>query len=930
MSFLPSERTIQDRLEERCKPAAGILQKIGEDFLAIRSPSRYRGLRPQGRNADLQTTKGYPDAYAKQGAALHVVEATVGDWRKHLEQEDAERLQKLEGVASYVLFVLKPAEALIAQSNASEERKTKDEDHYKDLLASHGVPRDEIEFIFIDQLIRELRSTQYAPILRDLGLPLRLDGFERVVDIPEFEPTRPKHVEYRSRQVVSPKRLDRTYAMLDRHRLLILDGLGGVGKTTIGIALAYRWMDITSCDGYYMDARSRNYATDRSATDVVQAMEMFADTRTLFVIDNVHVMTAQEIARILAVALERGAPQLIMLGRNFPSGVLACRSATERAQIGTETLVVERDDLLAMYRLLARRVLTLSPPPEPDAVELDAWLKHAPDLVLFGSAIQHQMYRVRAGMKPMIARNTAVSFVHNRYLVDLPDAERHALIAIAKLAELEIPASLRSIGGIEPASLLKRELIMRIVSPDAPSARFSLPHDKLGDLILDSVDSKEVEGVWQRILDLDVFQAAFISRRLIEAGRVTEAADILRLLHDRIWQFSDDFPPSFAHAIDELYLRAGLNGAYRSNLRALLQAFVDRHENFLNGAGSFLRFVRKTGESQAEFVSIYLGADPDRLEMAVKLAPPHDVVQLLQPADTPEADAATAMKMILLRDDVMRSFGERLASASPDDINNAFLLLKQHAEQIHQSLERLLADAACLDPLLDRVEALMRIDVHRLLKLRHLVEFLAASPFRARLLSRVSCGTSYLSRLLLRDPQPGPNTRALVNDALSEMNPEFAFASQSSKRRAAMLQLIMLGAREDKVLSRYIRHLGDDETICALMRFWYPETFIAVWDHLCACFGNGVLPNRMRNLIHRTVARRLDACNLRPEQIIRLAGMRYLCHRVRLQSSASTAHADTLLKARRGALQAEWARHQTTDPKNKFYYDALSFAVGLT
>ena len=126
MDFLPSEAAIKNALL-RFKTRHGEFQIFCEAFVKVKFGGDYLSLKPQGRTPLGATTKGYPDAYATNGAGKFlVVEATAArSWQLHLEA-DIEKIKKLgpDKIAELNLFFLENPPPVITQ----EKPRAKDEE----------------------------------------------------------------------------------------------------------------------------------------------------------------------------------------------------------------------------------------------------------------------------------------------------------------------------------------------------------------------------------------------------------------------------------------------------------------------------------------------------------------------------------------------------------------------------------------------------------------------------------------------------------------------------------------------------------------------------------------------------------------------------------------------------------------------------------
>ena len=88
---MPTRPDLEYRITEKLRtlPAVAV-QWLAEDIALIRDSSRYKNLFGKGRNAEAQTTKGWPDAYVvSSDGTVDGVEATRdrSSWKQHLEAD---------------------------------------------------------------------------------------------------------------------------------------------------------------------------------------------------------------------------------------------------------------------------------------------------------------------------------------------------------------------------------------------------------------------------------------------------------------------------------------------------------------------------------------------------------------------------------------------------------------------------------------------------------------------------------------------------------------------------------------------------------------------------------------------------------------------------------------------------------------------------
>jgi len=928
--ILPSQQAIEAKLLEYCKAAPGRLQSVGEDFLAARNPSRYRSLRPQGRNSALQTTKGYPDAYSFDGdGGVNIVEATVTDWRGHIEKADVVALTKIPKITSYVLFVLeRRAEPLIPQKNTPDE-KTDAETHCRNLLIGAGVPSDEIELIFLNQLVRELRSTRYAHILADIGLATRVPPFTRVLELPLIQSASPTLTEYQEERVVSPQRLDALYELTRSSRTCVLVGLGGVGKTTLALSIAHRWMARNLQEAYYLDVKRFGSNPVDGLREMLVSMEMYFDTKSLFIVDNSHLFADEELAQLLILAANPKAPRLLLLGRRFAKECSTALSAADRARIAIAPVEVEANDLLAAYTLFSKREVGLAQVTLPTLEELQSWHRTAPDLVLFCAALQASANTIRAGLLPTVSRKDAEAHVRKNYLDTLPPAELPSLIVIAKLATLEIAASRSSLIGLAPLSLIARDLVAVTSATTTGEERFSLPHDNLGALVLANIDPAELKLAFEKAVAADIFQATYIVRRLLDTNDVDSASRILNDCHDQIWKFHKAAPPSFAAIFDRLYVRAGLPTTHRTKLVDLYRDYVNSEAGFLTGSASFLVYAERLGAEMKELDQVLLDLPADRLNIAMRLASPVELVRLLELFARFKFAIHAHLESQMKVRSVQEAFANNLIAANPDEVNQALGGLHVGGEKLFAEIISLLGSMK-LDRLFEGVRGTLHRDVRYILRLKSLVEFLASTTFREELADQVARSFKNIMSLTADYSGLGYHSRKLVGDALARTASLDGKYVANPRRAAAGLVQVLQGCTDTDTIKRFVDQLPSP--IAVYLRFLREPQLEALWRQLLHRFPDSNLTNSIRIEI-KNVARERYENALSSMNIPRLAVARHLWRCVGEDETFRDEEVVALLDNGRSALMETLERLRTSKDggKSKFYMvQALQFELDAT
>ena len=151
------------------------------------------------------------------------------------------------------------------------------------------------------------------------------------------------------------------------------------------------------------------------------------------------------------------------------------------------------------------------------------------------------------------------------------------VIKIATLARLEMPASLKSLGGSKPVRAVKDGLLtLTRHGADRTRARLRLAHHNLGPLILEADNKAKDEEVLADLARTNSFQGCYIARRLFELGRSQAAQVLLRAVQSEVLRFSPDFAPAYLATIAQLYVDLQITTDQEIE-RALIVSF----ENFL-------------------------------------------------------------------------------------------------------------------------------------------------------------------------------------------------------------------------------------------------------------------------------------------------------------------------------------------------------------
>ncbi|MBA4709280.1 hypothetical protein [Aquitalea aquatica] len=688
MTAMPSESEIKKAIEAlKSQPAK--FQVLAENIMRIKFGGKYQNIIPQGRNAALQTTIGYPDAYATdEFQKQYLIEATIGDWRKHLEKEDIPGITKIGGanVAEFALFCMSDSELLIQQKRKDRKVKKKSVDEYKADLAALGVPLAGIRFFFMDQLIKELRQPVYARVLSELGLDIDISPFfsiEKRLFHPDTGPTRS---EFEAGDVVADDLIKSMRRALSPGSKLLAEGGSGLGKTTLATAFAFDWLKREQ-GAFYVDL----VAFDDPAAIVhilVQRIKQYGCRAHLFVLDNCHRLAPDLLSQILGahVAPDDRPTVLAMSRKLTESAVQALCKAHELKRMHIR---LRQEDLLAIYRLLARRYSQSAFFTPPTDADMQRWHSLHADLVTFTLAMNGATTRLRAGLVPKLAENDAINHLQARYISNLSANEREMLAVIALCARLDVPASQSSLNGGVPQQSLDRGLVFQQTAKNQ-MPRYALAHAKIGELLLKCLNVDEKQA-WEELIQRDHFQACFIAKQLLDAdsesietpvGAASKAKEVLELVGENAWQFSERFSPGYSGVIASLYRQVGLEVTIiKEVLSRGISRYVIDQESFLIGLPSFLDFAQEEG-FDAEITQVWAdltkAAQDGRLEIAACLAPVSTVREMLM--RTAKRDEQTFRTLTA-------AFSSKAVAIA---VANKFGMLKPDlAEQVLKDLEKL-------------------------------------------------------------------------------------------------------------------------------------------------------------------------------------------------------------------------------------------------
>jgi hypothetical protein len=410
----------------------GRFQRLVEAWAELKWPARYEALVPLGRTAVDATRKGWPDAFAQAGASRHVVEATAAQaWHPHLLRDVKRVLAMPSGSVLSFLFVCRAP-----QPSTDEVLEGVRAD-----LCAHGVPADDIGFVFLPLLRRDLARPRFAKIRAELlDLPsgtAPFVPFEHAsalyggTELSTFVPTLEEFLaglpgQNRLRVIVESR--------LEARGWSLIRGQGAAGKTVLATEIALRW-EARLHPALYLDAARHSLDAERSQIEHVLATA--GDQAVLFVIDNVHL--AEDAARELFdywQALESGS-RLLLSGRTGSASAPGSRRGLANLDGAGLVLRPGPSELLGIYERLSQRIGALRPAPPRDVLERWASV-FAGDLVAFSAALAERLGRPWSDWT--LTDLGARQYVRDRYLYVLPPSDREHLVRLAACTWLEVAA----------------------------------------------------------------------------------------------------------------------------------------------------------------------------------------------------------------------------------------------------------------------------------------------------------------------------------------------------------------------------------------------------------------------------------------------------------------------------------------------------------
>ncbi len=578
-TVLPTENAI---IAAAKKLDAAASQLVAEMFFAIRDGM---SINPIGRNPDGQTIKGYPDITARvPGEKKYLIEVTKDDWRAHI-QGDLSKLPRLQkGVyAGFRLLCFRKSESELTQSNRKKARETAQqaEARIEKLL---GVEAGKIEFVFLGEFAREVRSAKYHRVLMALGLELVPAPFftdlRFVQGLADFVPTAE---EYEAESVVPPDEVSRTYERVFKNRITLIEGEGGSGKTSLALAVATEHRKRGEIF-LFLDASATDWKNGSERARLVEVAATFAESHTLIILDNVHLGDASGISELVTNIQASGYDFRFLMTTRSNHDVGHWRRLGD---IELLRRVPTGDDVSAAYRrLLAQRFPGTEFNEIPPAVT-KRWSDQIPNLVILTLALGGLTKRGGYDRGWAIRVEDAATYLQAKFLTKLSSDDVKLVGKIAALSLLEIPTSLKSLDNRVPKSAVDLGFVR--LNSSSTTQRYELVHHELGKLIT-SFNDPDINARLGEVMRADPFQATYIGVKLIGMGQSSLAKKLLSSVLSEALTLSPDFSMGNAGGVFGSLVQSNVT-TYAEIERILLpgiRVFFDTKPDIVTGLSSFL------------------------------------------------------------------------------------------------------------------------------------------------------------------------------------------------------------------------------------------------------------------------------------------------------------------------------------------------------
>jgi hypothetical protein len=596
----PSEAEIR-RAVEGLKGRWGAFEMLVGRWAQIYYGERFAQLKVRGRKNEVTIAK-WPDALSEgPGGSWDCLEAThSSDWWDHL-LTDVKRIEKLSTTGKQITgFVF------VAWAPDPDPDKRRGA---RELIVTAGVPQEAVDLVFEPELANSLTQGRYAHLWREsLSLPFDARPFRWVgagkglagIDA-GGGPFRPRAEEFYGQLVHQPALLEAVLARLRSVGIAEVRGRGAAGKTVLAEHVLQHHLSCgaqRSLEGdtdvsqgqsgrpaYYIKLGSYEQRSDHTQ-GLTEALARKADKNVLFVVDDIHLDPQGTLDLKDAWESIGRKGQILLLGREQRRDLDARVGARS---LGEEELalqlVVEGEDLLGIYRRLARVLQNEAEPPLPPEDAIAGWLElFGGDLVIFSVALAARLPRMLRAEDWELDAADAAELVKARYLRGLSEDERSELVNLALLAESEIGVPIGLTGsGLEKSR--ERGLVVRSSWSDGDPGEVLLAHPGFGGLVLVASEEQVLRENLFSWAERDTPFAMRLGLHFKERGEVSAAAQAWGLalvemsgLAQALASLPEEIAAAVLDGLEDLGLPEGqgLDETLTAEFEPILASILDR------------------------------------------------------------------------------------------------------------------------------------------------------------------------------------------------------------------------------------------------------------------------------------------------------------------------------------------------------------------
>jgi hypothetical protein len=515
------------RITEKLRTLPAVkLQWLAEDIALVRDRVRYRDLVGQGRNAEGQTTKGWPDAYVVSvDGTLDGVEATRDrrNWTQHLKEDIANAQSPDHPNLNGYFFVAGYPDHIPSPELIGEWRRR---------VCELGIAEDRVSILIGQALVTELLMPQYARTLQSiLDISPRPEHFEMIqqewISNDVGRPFEPEASEYRGKLVHRPALADSVERLLEMEGYAVVRGQGAAGKTVLAYLIA-AGVNYRVLPSYYLNFAGWAGQIELLRGKIENILVEFGGPGVLFVLDNIHLeeMFAVSVFRSWRMLAQSRGTRLLLLGREVRRRGRSIDGDLNNSLI----LRAGVSEVRGVYSRLAQRDATPGQAiPEPPGETLRLWVKtfggetnrvdHSTDLMAFSAAARNRMRFLLRGDWELDATH-AREEVGKEYLSALDEGERHNLLRLASLPDdcfLVLDALAAPYDRFDVC--IGKGLVFETEHGEDRYVRYSLAHASLGRLLLAAAHpSPDRKQECCAVARLSTFSGFVIAKRALDEG----------------------------------------------------------------------------------------------------------------------------------------------------------------------------------------------------------------------------------------------------------------------------------------------------------------------------------------------------------------------------------------------------------------------------